>query len=155
MLVAIICFMYEGIIGEVDFLNNYILRDYVVSCGVCILLIMSVSSGTLHSLLRYKILTHLGKISYSLYLYHLISLFSVMHLFYGKLPTIFILTLSFFFSFLLSTLSYLFVEKPCISLGRYITRGDRKSDFEGKNGLFIRKSSVMKSTINLKKWWYQ
>jgi len=99
LLVAIICFMYEGKIGEVDYLNNYILRNYAVSCEVCILLIRNISSRTLHSLLRYKMLLQLGKISYSLYLYHLISLFSVNYLVYGKLSIILILSLSFLFSF--------------------------------------------------------
>ncbi|MED3689606.1 acyltransferase [Peribacillus butanolivorans] len=122
LMIAFICFMYEGIIGEVDLLNNYIFRDYVVSCGVCIFMIMSISSLKLSLLLRSKALTFLGKISYSLYLYHLISLFSFMYLFYDKLPTGLILMFSFFFSFLLSSLAYVFVEKPCMNLGSYITR---------------------------------
>jgi peptidoglycan/LPS O-acetylase OafA/YrhL len=132
LLVAVVCFMYEGLIGEVDLLNNYIFRDYVVSCGVCILMIMSVSSFRLSSLLKSKVLTYLGEISYSLYLYHLISLFSIMYLFYDKMPTSFILILSFFFSFLLSSLAYRFIEKPCMNLGRYITRKDRKLDLTKK-----------------------
>ncbi len=128
LMIAMICFLYEGMIGEIDFLNNYIFRDYVVSCGVCIFLIMSVSSRTFSSILKYRVLTLLGKISYSLYLYHLIVLFSFMYLFYDKLPTILILILSLLFSLLLSSLSYLFVEKPCINLGRYLTRRDKKRD---------------------------
>ncbi|PEB41236.1 acyltransferase family protein [Bacillus pseudomycoides] len=122
LLIAIICFMYEGIIGEVDFLNNYVLRNYVVSFGVCMVMIMSISSWTFSALLRRKVFVFLGKISYSLYLYHLVSLFSVMYLFYDKLPTILIVFLSFSLSFLLSSLGYLFIEKPCINLGRYLTR---------------------------------
>ncbi|WP_347269306.1 acyltransferase [Bacillus sp. TL12] len=122
LLIAIICFMYEGMIGEVDFLNNYILRDYVVSFGVCIIMIMSVASWTFSALLRRKVFIFLGKISYSLYLYHLVSLFSVMYLFYDTLPTVLIVFLSFFLSFLLALLGYLFIEKPCIKLGRYLTR---------------------------------
>lgn len=122
LLGAIICFMYEGIIGEVELLNNYIFRDYVVSCGVCMFIIMSVSSKRISTALRSRLLTLLGKISYSLYLYHLISLFSLMYLFYNKLPTGLILIFSFFLSFLLSSVSYLLVEKPCMRLGSYFTR---------------------------------
>lgn len=122
LLGAIICFMYEGIIGEVELLNNYIFRDYVVSCGACMFIIMSVSSKRISTALRSRLLTLLGKISYSLYLYHLISLFSLMYLFYNKLPTGLILIFSFFLSFLLSSVSYLLVEKPCMRLGSYFTR---------------------------------
>ena len=122
LMIAMICFLYEGIIGDIDFLNNYIFRDYVVSCGVCILLLMSVSLRTFSSILKFRVLTLLGKISYSLYLYHLIVLFSFMYLFYDKLPTILILILSFLFSILLASSAYLFVEKPCINLGRYLTK---------------------------------
>jgi peptidoglycan/LPS O-acetylase OafA/YrhL len=126
LLGAIICFMYEGIIGEVDFLNNYIFRDYVVSLGVCIFITMSVCSQKISAVLRSRLLTLLGKISYSLYLYHLISLFSLMYLFYNKLPTGLILIFSFFLSFLLSSASYLFVEKPCMRLGSYFTRNKQE-----------------------------
>ncbi|USK73533.1 acyltransferase family protein [Peribacillus frigoritolerans] len=123
---AIICFMYEGIIGEVEFLNNYIFRDYVVSFGVCMFIILSVSSKRISTALRSRLLTLLGKISYSLYLYHLISLFSLMYLFYNKLPTGLILIFSFFLSFLLSSVSYLLVEKPCMRLGSYFTRNKQE-----------------------------
>jgi peptidoglycan/LPS O-acetylase OafA/YrhL len=122
LMIAMICFQYEGIIGDIDFLNNYIFRDYVVSCGVCILLLMSVSVRTFSTILKFRVLTLLGKISYSLYLYHLIVLFSFMHLFYDKLPTTLILILSFLFSILLASSAYLFVEKPCINLGQYLTK---------------------------------
>ncbi|MGX2960658.1 acyltransferase family protein [Peribacillus sp. JNUCC 23] len=125
LLIAIICFMYEGMVGEIDVLNNYIFRNYVVSSGVCILMMISRSSLTLSTLLRTKTLTLLGKISYSLYLYHLISLFSFMYLFYDRLPIIFILILAFVFTVLLSILAYLFVEKPCINLGLYITNNGK------------------------------
>lgn len=138
LLGAIICFMYEGIIGEVDFLNNYIFRDYVVSFGVCIFIFMSVSSQKVSKILRSRMLTLLGKISYSLYLYHLISLFSLMYLFYNKLPTSLILIFSFFFSFLLSTASYLLVEKPCMRLGTYITRNKQEKGIP-KNHLALKR----------------
>ncbi|WP_285765461.1 acyltransferase [Peribacillus sp. SI8-4] len=129
-IVAIICFMYEGMIGQVDFLNNYIFRDYVVSFGVCIFITISVSSQKISSLLRSKLLTFLGEISYSLYLYHLISLFSFMYLFYDKLPILLILLCSFIFSILLSSVAYLFIEKPSMKLGSYLTKRKRIDDVE-------------------------
>ncbi|AOH55844.1 acetyltransferase [Peribacillus muralis] len=130
LIVAIICFMYEGIIGEVDFLNNYIFRDYVVSFGVCIFITLSVSSQKASRLLRSNILTFLGKISYSLYLYHLVSLFSLMYLFYGKMPTLLLLVCSLIFSILLSSVAYQFIEKPSMKLGSYFTKTKRIDTIE-------------------------
>ena len=76
-LLAILLYMYEGLIGEIKVLNNFILRDYVVAISACLFVILSLSVSTLSSLLRNKYLLYLGKISYSLYLYHIISLFSL------------------------------------------------------------------------------
>ena len=70
-------FMYEGLIGEIKVLNNFIFRDYVVAISASLFVILSLSISTLSSLLRNKYLLYLGKISYSLYLYHIISLFSL------------------------------------------------------------------------------
>ena len=77
VLFAILLFMYEGLIGEMKVLNNFIFRDYVVAISASLFVILSLSISTLSSLLRNKYLLYLGKISYSLYLYHIISLFSL------------------------------------------------------------------------------
>lgn len=90
-------FMYEGLIGEMKVLNNFIFRDYVVAISASLFVILSLSISTLSSLLRNKYLLYLGKISYSLYLYHIISLFSLIYMLHEILPLPIILIFSLVF----------------------------------------------------------
>ena len=125
--------MYEGLIGEIKVLNNFIFRDYVVAISACLFVILSLSVSTFSTLLRNKYLLYLGKISYSLYLYHLISLFSLIYMLNEILPLTIILIMSLILSFILATISYLFVEKFSFRLGKYITK---QEDIE-KKGLSV------------------
>ncbi|PGZ10940.1 acyltransferase [Bacillus cereus] len=122
LLFAILLYMYEGLIGEVDVLNNFIFRDYVVAISACLFVILSLSVSTLSALLRNKYLLYLGKISYSLYLYHTISLFSLVYMLHEIFPLPIVLILSFILSFILATISYLFVEKFAFRVGKYVTK---------------------------------
>ncbi|MGE6591319.1 acyltransferase family protein [Bacillus mycoides] len=132
-LFAILLYMYEGLIGEIKVLNNFIFRDYVVAISACLFVILSLSVPTFSTLLRNKYLLYLGKISYSLYLYHLISLFSLIYMLNEILPLTIILIMSLILSFILATISYLFVEKFSFRLGKYITK---QEDIE-KKGLSV------------------
>ncbi|MEC3466068.1 acyltransferase, partial [Bacillus thuringiensis] len=126
-LFAILLFMYEGLIGEMKVLNNFIFRDYVVAISACLFVILSLSISTLSSLLRNKYLLYLGKISYSLYLYHIISLFSLIYMLHKILPLLIILIFSLVFSFIFAMLSYIYVEKFALRVGKYVTKQvDRK-----------------------------
>ncbi|MGE6849860.1 acyltransferase family protein [Bacillus tropicus] len=121
-LFAILLYMYEGIIGEIKVLNNFIFRDYIVAISACLFVILSLSGSTLSSLLRNQYLLYLGKISYSLYLYHIISLFSLVYMLHEIFPLPIILILSLILSFILATISYVFVEKFAFRLGKYVTK---------------------------------
>ncbi|MGH0941450.1 acyltransferase family protein [Bacillus mycoides] len=132
-LFAILLYMYEGLIGEIKVLNNFIFRDYVVAISACLFVILSLSVSTFSTLLRNKYLLYFGKISYSLYLYHLISLFSLIYMLNEILPLTIILIMSLILSFILATISYLFVEKFSFRLGKYITK---QADIE-KKGLSV------------------
>jgi peptidoglycan/LPS O-acetylase OafA/YrhL len=56
-------------------------------------------------------------------LYHLLALVGMLRLFYGKLPMWQIYSLAFVVAMVVSTLSYYFIEKPAIRLGKYWTQG--------------------------------
>ncbi|MBJ8052601.1 acyltransferase [Bacillus cereus] len=136
-LLAILFYMYEGVIGEIKVLNNFLFRDYIVAISACLFVILSMSVSTFSSLLRNKYLLYLGRISYSLYLYHLISLFSLIYMLNEILPLTIILILSLMLSFILATISYLFVEKFSFRIAKYITkRADADADIE-KKGLSV------------------
>ncbi|MGF9965814.1 acyltransferase family protein [Bacillus rhizoplanae] len=124
--IAIILYLYEGIIGEYPLLNNFLFRDYVVSLGACIFIILSMSSSFFSFFLSHKYFIYLGKISYSLYLYHAISLFSFIYIFYGQLSIGIILFISFLFSFIIASLAYVFIEKPITAVGNYIVKGTKQ-----------------------------
>ncbi|KMN44546.1 acyltransferase family protein [Bacillus sp. LK2] len=136
-LFAILLFMYEGLIGEIKVLNNFIFRDYVVAISACLFVILSLSISTLSSLLHNKYLLYLGKISYSLYLYHIISLFSLIYVLHEILPLPIVLILSLILSLILATISYVFVEKFAFRVGKYVTkRADRdKKELSVENDL--------------------
>ncbi|MED0962567.1 acyltransferase [Bacillus paramycoides] len=136
-LFAILLFMYEGLIGEIKVLNNFIFRDYVVAISACLFVILSLSISTLSSLLHNKYLLYLGKISYSLYLYHIISLFSLIYVLHEILPLHIVLILSLILSLILATISYVFVEKFAFRVGKYVTkRADRdKKELSVENDL--------------------
>ncbi|NIA58968.1 acyltransferase [Bacillus pacificus] len=133
-LLAILLYMYEGLIGEIKVLNNFIFRDYVVAISACLFVILSLSVSTLSSLLRNKCLLYLGKISYSLYLYHIISLFSLIYMLHEILPLPIILIFSLVFSFILAMLSYIFVEKFAFRVGKYVTKQANRK----KKGLSVK-----------------
>ncbi|MCP1162940.1 MULTISPECIES: acyltransferase [Bacillus] len=133
-LFAVLLYMYEGLVGEINLLNNFIFRDYVVAISACLFVILSLSVSTLSSLLRNKYLLYLGKISYSLYLYHIISLFSLIYMLHEILPLPIILIFSLVFSFILAMLSYIFVEKFAFRVGKYVTKQANRK----KKGLSVK-----------------
>jgi peptidoglycan/LPS O-acetylase OafA/YrhL len=69
----------------------------------------------------------LGRVSYSLYLVHMPVLYTMMHLFWGKLPLIVLLAFAVLVALLVSELTYRFVERPAISLGRRLASLTKRS----------------------------
>jgi peptidoglycan/LPS O-acetylase OafA/YrhL len=98
---------------------KFLLQDIVVGWGIAGIIVVGLASRSIGGVLTGGALTFLGKISYSLYLYHMFCLLGLMHLYYGKLPTALILCISASLSLLLAVASYYLVEAPSINLGRY------------------------------------
>lgn len=88
--------------------------------GASMIVIMSMSIKPISKFLLNKVIKFVGKISFSLYLYHLVILLTFVNLFSTILPIGLILILSFAFSILVSTISYYYVEQPTIKLGKKI-----------------------------------
>ncbi|WP_424767082.1 acyltransferase family protein [Paenibacillus sp. sgz302251] len=100
--------------------------DWMTAIGASIFIVAAISSVRLSRQLQRKPLLFLGKISYSLYLYHMIVLLSLAHLLNGVIETLFIIMLAVVISFVAGTLSYYFVELPSIRLGKRLTGWGKK-----------------------------
>lgn len=92
--------------------------DWGIALGVCILITSTLSSPRISGLLEHKPIRFLGAISYSLYLYHSVALFSCIYAFHNLLPMWATLSIALCLSLLASSLSYYCIEKPSMALGR-------------------------------------
>ncbi|MDF2925222.1 MAG: Acyltransferase family protein [Paenibacillaceae bacterium] len=95
-----------------------VLTEYGIATGACVLIIAALSSVRLAKLLQKRPVILVGKISYSLYLYHFIILVALVHLLNGVLPIPVIYAFVLILSIAAAALSYRFVEMPSAKLGR-------------------------------------
>ncbi|MDZ5473310.1 acyltransferase [Bacillus sp. 31A1R] len=115
-LVGTILFIYA------DFIKLPLLTDWVTTLGVAILLIISISSTLVSKVLLWSPLQFMGKISYSLYLYHFPILLSLFYILHGAVPILIIAILSIILTIGISTLAWTVVENPSIKLGNYLSK---------------------------------
>jgi peptidoglycan/LPS O-acetylase OafA/YrhL len=114
-------------IGLKPAVYDQIVQDLIISGGAGAFIAFAIATATAAKVLQLRPLTFLGKISYSLYLYHLLTLVGMLHLFYGKLPIWQVYSLAFVVAMVVSTLSYYLIELPAIRRGKAWTRGSRRS----------------------------
>jgi peptidoglycan/LPS O-acetylase OafA/YrhL len=115
-------FALKLILGDRDPFLATIVDSWCVTLGACIIILFSLSLNTFSKFLLRKPIHFLGKISYSLYLYHCIVLFTITHLLFSKISIWVIWTLALIGSLLISSLSYFLIEKASINLGKKLTR---------------------------------
>lgn len=109
-----------------------IFGDYIITLGSLIIILISIGSTQIAKFLLAKPIKFLGKISYSLYLYHLVVLFSLIYLLYNITSLWVIYVLTIVVSILVATASYHFIEMPFIKLGKKVSNK------------FIEKSTIKK-----------
>lgn len=102
-----------------------IINDWAVTAGVAVFIIGALASMKASRLLHARPLLFLGKISYSLYLYHAIVLLAALHLFFGHLPLPVIYALSLVTTIMVSAVMYRLVEVPSIEIGRRLSSSRR------------------------------
>ena len=88
------------------------------SWGLAILLWVIISSTNVQRVLSFKPMIFLGKISYSLYLLHLIILFISVKFFTLNAATFLLVYLT--FTVVISSITYYLIEKPFNKIGKYI-----------------------------------
>lgn len=120
-------YLSEGVLTNYNITNNFLCRNVLVMAGSCILIVLALASSAASSMLKKKPLILLGEISYSLYLVHLIVLFSFIYLLHGRLPYEMILCLCFFASFWLAIGVNRFVEKPSYRFGKMLVKNKNRA----------------------------
>jgi peptidoglycan/LPS O-acetylase OafA/YrhL len=110
-------FALNSLFGVNEFYRIKIDFWFTVS-GAAMIVIMAISFEKLSNLLSHNIINFFGKISFSVYLYHLIVLLSFVYIFDSILPIWVILVLSFAVTIGISTLSYYYIELPSMNFGK-------------------------------------
>ncbi len=91
---------------------------WLTALGAGGIMIVSLNSASLKKILYWPPIRSLGKMSYSLYLWHCVVLLYCVHLLYGRAPFGAILGLAFVLSMVVSWCSWRWIELPAIALGR-------------------------------------
>ncbi|MBT2657098.1 acyltransferase [Bacillus sp. ISL-18] len=133
---SFVLYNYSGLNSKIAILlgipyYSEILSDYSIALGAIIIVIISIGSVKFGQLLMLNPLKFLGKVSYSLYLFHLPVMFSLINIFYYALPMWFIYMLSVVLSLVISNIVWYLIEKPSINYGKLIT--SKMSTFGIKN----------------------
>ncbi|OKP95380.1 acyltransferase [Paenibacillus sp. P46E] len=112
-------FAVRVVFSDFDTFSFYgaVLDTWTIAIGAVIMVVLSISSVRLSKILRNDLISYLGKISYSLYLTHLIVLASLIHLLNGYLPIWAISAMAIIGSFIVASAVYKFVENPSKRLG--------------------------------------
>jgi peptidoglycan/LPS O-acetylase OafA/YrhL len=104
-------------------IGRHLPADFVYGVGAMVLIMLAIGQTTWRRVLQSGPLQYLGRISYSLYLSHMVVLVAVAHLFYSTVPNSALVLLIVALSLLAAEASYTFVERPSIWLGRFLTTG--------------------------------
>ena len=99
-----------------------IIQEWITTLGVSIFLAISLGTHSASSLLSSAFPRFLGKISYSLYLFHAICLKVLIVTLYAYVPIWGILVLFLGASFAVATLSHYLLEAPSINLAKLLTK---------------------------------
>jgi len=120
---------WVGVVSPI--LPGYI-QDLTAGAGIVILFCVALSSSFAQSVLMSKPLLWLGKISFSLYLIHILVLLLLVNLF-GSYIGVGVIWLTPIASLPVAALVYKFVEEPAIKIGRNWTSVLKNRDSKIKN----------------------
>ncbi|KPV57192.1 hypothetical protein QJ48_23495 [Paenibacillus sp. A3] len=101
---------------------NFYLSEYGIAMGASVFIVASLASSRLSNGLTHSGFVFLGKISYSLYLTHLVVMLTLAHALHGRLSNSMILSLSFIGALMVAAVCWFMIERPSMQLGKYLTR---------------------------------
>ncbi len=100
-------------------LHSMLPYDWPLMAGAGLLLTVAAFETRIAGCLNSVPLRWLGRISYSLYLFHPLVLLAALHAFHGLIPLGPLLLGSFIATFAISELTYRFIERPTVHLSRW------------------------------------
>ena len=89
----------------------------VMAAGGSVMLVWLLASPAMERFFTRPRLVRLGEISYSVYLFHAILIYALVHVFYGVIPLLALLAVVFPLSLYIGSLSHRFVEVPAMDAG--------------------------------------
>ncbi|MDR3547984.1 MAG: acyltransferase [Candidatus Pacebacteria bacterium] len=125
-LLSILLYVYGGyvlkeLLAKVS-THSFHLSDWITALGAACLIVVSLSSSSIHRVLLWFPIRTLGTMSYSVYLLHYIVMLLLVHLLYGKLPLLVIFSFCIVVVLAVSRAFFLFVETPAIAMGRRLSQ---------------------------------
>ncbi|MEH7225928.1 acyltransferase [Bacillus sp. JJ1566] len=116
----IVHYLYE--LTRLEFVSIYfnIIMEYGIAVGSLGIIICALGSVRVRRFLLFKPFQLLGKISFSLYLYHLPAILLSIYLLHDKLSLWMICIISVFFSLGISTVAWSLIEVPSMKMGRTV-----------------------------------
>jgi peptidoglycan/LPS O-acetylase OafA/YrhL len=122
-LLVLAIFAYTNVYWMESFFGVHLpgARTFIATAGVAIFVIIGSASARSVAWLTRKEFVFIGRVSYSLYLLHLVILVSLVHMLYGVIPLAWILVIAAASIFLVTALSYWGIEEPAMALGRRLT----------------------------------
>jgi len=130
-MISILLFNFSGLIifdllvlTKVSVFSKFglIMQEYGMGLGAVGFFIIAIGSSKVEKALMAKPISFVGKISFSLYLYHPLVLLSCIHLFYYTLPFWSICIITIVFSLVVAYITWKFVEVPSMRLGRSLAK---------------------------------
>lgn len=97
------------------------LYDWFVAAGAVMIMILAMNAHPFHAFLNSRLIHHLGKVSYSLYLVHGTVLFTLISTRVGHMPIGIMLVLYLAITLVITEIFYVLIEHPTMLLGRRIS----------------------------------
>lgn len=119
LLLAILTFLlcvHGGQAMQIFGLATMVPYDWPLMAGSALLLITAAAAPRFRRCLEHPALCYLGRISYSLYLFHPLVLLAMLHVFAGRLSLVVLLPITLVLMFGVADLAYRMLERPAIAL---------------------------------------
>lgn len=141
LVAALLFYNYSEVLNK-DFFKrvfdtpyNFYLSEYGIAVGAAVFIVASLASTKLSSGLTHPGFVFLGKISYSLYLTHLVVMLTFAHALHGRLSNVMILSISFIGAIIVAAVCWFMIERPSMQLGKYLTRNKQTAANQPTNPL--------------------